>query len=77
MRELADCDHEQEDAAGREHREDDLLALLRSVAKERMEDGAKHAEKLSHAPRGVRDERDVDGLIAGSRARGRIERSRI
>jgi hypothetical protein len=77
VRELADCDHEQEDAAGREHREDDLRAVGRGIAEERMENRGDHGEKLSHAPLGMRRECGVDGLVAGGRAGGRVERSRI
>ena len=79
MRQLADRDHEQENAADREHREDDLFALLggRLGSEERMEDGAEHGEKLPHAPHGVRGERGVDGLVSCRRTRGRFERRRI
>jgi len=82
VRKLADDDHEQEDAAGGKHREDDLLALLggRHVRRrnyERIEDGAEHVEKLPHAPLGVRGECSVDGVAAGGRPRGRVERRRV
>jgi len=79
VRELADGDHEQEDPADREHREDDLLALLggRLDPEQWMEDGAEHAEKLSHAALGVCGERGGNRFVAGGRARGRVERRRI
>ena len=78
VRELADGDHEQEDAAGREHREDDLLALFGGVGSEkRMEDCADHGENLPHAPLGVGGERRVDRFVT-RRGTGRsVERGRV
>lgn len=78
VRELADGDHEQEDAAGREHREDDLLALLGGVSHDDlMKDGAHHGEKLPHVPLGMRRERGVDRLVTRCRTGSRAERRRV
>ena len=79
VRKLADDDHEQEDAADCEHREDDLLALFgsRHGSEERVKDGTDHGEKLPHTPLGVRGECGVDGSVARGGPRRHVERRRV
>ena len=75
VHELADRDHEDEDEAHREHRENDLAAFLGGVCQE-QERGEHRAVTLLHAEV-VRETCALDSSVAGGGSRELCERRSV